>query len=203
MAAPMLRGDRTPPSSLNTKWHPRSTSFFLERRPNWKEGASSQLEHQRTKKKTKDGQQQSSLASQGGEKVADRAETVRWDEGELQLRAGVFFPARTNMLFGNVVILQQKLNPSHYAQPTRSSPLAAAETSARSCAPSSLFILRPHSADAWSSPTLNRHRSPITQQKFPSPLFFQRETKPEAKTQVELVMNWLRLSASDSSVSGI
>lgn len=154
-------------------------------------------------KKTKDGQQQSSLASQGGEKVADRAETVQWDEGELQLRAGVFFPARTNMLFGNVVILQQKLNPSHYAQPTRSSPLAAAETSARSCAPSSLFILRPHSADAWSSPTLNRHRSPITQQKFPSPLFFQRETKPEAKTQVELVMNWLRLSASDSSVSGI
>lgn len=157
----------------------------------------------KNQKKTKDGQQQSSLASQGGEKVADRAETVRWDEGELQLRAGVFFPARTNMLFGNVVILQQKLNPSHYAQPTRSSPLAAAETSARSCAPSSLFILRPHSADAWSSPTLNRHRSPITQQKFPSPLFFQRETKPEAKTQVELVMNWLRLSASDSSVSGI
>lgn len=92
MTAPMLRGDRPPPSSLNTKWHPRSTSFFLERRPNWKEGASSQLERQRTKKKNKDGQQPSSLASQGGEKVADRAETVRWEEGELQLRAGAFFP---------------------------------------------------------------------------------------------------------------
>lgn len=123
--------------------------------------------------------------------------------GGITVESRRFFSARTNMLFGNVVILQQKLNPSHYVQPTRSSPLAAAETSARSCAPSSLFILRPHSADVWSSPTLNRYHSPITQQKFPSPLFFQPETKPEAKMQVELVMNWLRLSASDSSVSGI
>lgn len=102
--------------------------------------------------------------------------------GGITVESRRFFSARTNMLFGNVVILQQKLNPSHYAQPTRSSPLAAAETSARSCAPSSLFILRPHSADVWSSPTLNHHRSPITQQKSPpTPPFFSARDKARSK----------------------
>lgn len=166
----MLRGDRPPPSSLNTKWHPRSTSFFLERRPNWKEGASSQLERQRTKKKqkkNKDRQQQSSLASQGGEKVADRAETVRWEEGELQLRAGAFFPLEP------ICFLEMLLsfNKSLIRRITRNPPAAARWLQLKQ-APSSLFILRPHSADVWSSPTLNHHRSPITQQKFSSPLFF-------------------------------
>lgn len=61
------------------------------------------------------------------------------------------------MLFGNVVILQQKLNPPHYAQPAGSNQhmLSHALLTA---------TLRPHSADVWSSPTVDRHRSPTTQQ---------------------------------------
>lgn len=131
MAAPMLRGDRPPPSSLNTKWHPRSTSFFLERRPNWKEGASSRLERQRTKKKKKKGRATTIFIGEPGRRESGRqSRDSPMGGGGITVESRRFFSARTNMLFGNVVILQQKLNPSHYAQPTRSSPLAAAETSA-------------------------------------------------------------------------
>lgn len=73
-------------------------------------------------KKTKDGQQQSSLASQGGEKVADRAETVQWDEGELQLRAGVFFFPLEPICFLEMLL---SFNKSLIRRITRNPPAAA------------------------------------------------------------------------------
>lgn len=71
-------------------------------------------------------------------------------------------------------------NKSLIRRITRNPPAAARWLQLKQ-APSSLFILRPHSADVWSSPTLNHHRSPITQQKSPSPLFFSARDKARSK----------------------
>lgn len=81
----------------------------------------------KTKKTTKDGQQESSFVSQGGERWQTEHRQSDGRSGNYSGEQGLFFPARTNMLFGNVVILQQKLNPPHYARPTRSSRLAASK----------------------------------------------------------------------------
>lgn len=99
------------------------------------------------------------------------------------------------MLFGNVVILRQKLNPSHYAQPTRSRPLAAAKTSTRSCAPSLLSSVGPRQTSGVHL-LLNLCWSPTTQHIIF--LLFQPEKRKGSSW-------WIGsdFSASDSSVLGI